>query len=156
MAAASMDEVGVALPLLVSLVMTMATVVIHAIALMGIIRFIRHHHRLGRTGVRHWRDVAIVSSAVLLAGAAHLVEIFIWAAVFVLCGQFGRFSIAFYNSAMFYTALGYGDEVMSSSWKLLGPFETADGMLAFGVDTAIIICVIQLILRARFRDLPNF
>ena len=84
-----------------------------------------------------------------------MAEIFIWSVVFVLCGQSGALSIAFYNSAMFYTALGYGEEVMSSSWRLLAPFETADGMLAFGVSTAIVISVVQLMIRTRFRDLPN-
>jgi hypothetical protein len=121
MAASSTQEVAVALPLMVSLAMTLATIVIHAVAVIGMLHFIRHHHRLGRTGARFWRDVTILSGATLLGGAAHLVEIFIWSVVFVLCGQFGRLSTAFYNSAMFYTALGYGDEVMSSSWKLLGP-----------------------------------
>jgi len=38
----------------------------------------------------------------------------------------------------------------------LGPFETADGMLAFGVSTAIVISVGQLIVRKKFSDLPNF
>ena len=46
---------------------------------------------------------------------------------------------------------GYGEVVMSSSWKLLGPLETADGMLVFGVSTAIVISVIQLIFRTRFQ-----
>jgi hypothetical protein len=55
-----------------------------------------------------------------------------------------------------YTTLGTGEVAMSSSWKLLGPFETADGMLAFGVSTAIVISVGQLIVRKKFSDLPNF
>ena len=91
----------------------------------------------------------------VLAGTAHLVVVFIWAVVFVLCGQFGELSGASYSSAMLYTSLGTGDVAMSSSWKLLGPFETADGMLMFGLSTAIAISVIQLIVRTRFHDLPN-
>jgi hypothetical protein len=156
MSASSVQEVAVALPLIVCVVMMLITIAIHAIALIAVIYFIRYHHRLGHTGIRHWQDVAIITSAILLAGVAHLVEIFIWSVVFVLCGQFGSLSAAFYNSAMFYTALGCGEEVMSSSWKLLAPFETADGMLAFGVSIAIVISVIQLMIRTRFRDLPNF
>ena len=155
-AASSTLEVAIGLPLLVGLVMTFATIVIEAIALVGIVSFIRHHHRLGRTGVWFWQDVTIVSGAIVFAGAAHLVEIFIWAVVFVLCGQFGQLSAAFYSSAMLYTTLGTGEVAMSSSWKLLGPFETADGMLAFGVSTAIVISVGQLIVRKKFSDLPNF
>src|SRR5208282_3920988 len=90
MAASSTLEVAIALPLLVGLVMTLATIVIEAIALVGIVSFIRHHHRLGRTGVWFWQDVTIVSSAIVLAGAAHLVEIFIWALVKWPCPRHGN------------------------------------------------------------------
>jgi hypothetical protein len=44
---------------------------------------------------------------------------------------------------------------MSPSWKLFGPLEAADGMLMFGVSTAMVISVIQLTFRTKFRDLPD-
>ena len=92
----------------------------------------------------------------ILFAAAHLFEIAIWALVFVFCGEFAQFAGAFYHSATNYTTLGYGDVVMTAPWKLLGPLEAADGLLMFGVSTAIIVSVIQLMLRTRFRDLPAF
>jgi hypothetical protein len=155
MAAPSAQDVAIGLPLMVSLITILGTLVIHALALLGIFHFVRRQHLLRRTGVRFWRDVAIVSGATLLAGVAHLADVFIWAVVFVLCGEFRRLAPAFYSSANLYTTLGYGDAVMSSSWKMLGPFETADGMLMFGLSTAIAIAVIFLILRTRFHDIPN-
>ena len=106
-------------------------------------------------GVRFWRDVAIVSGATVLAVTAHFVEVTIWAFVFVFCGEFAQFGGAFYHSAMNYTTLGYGDVIMSPSWRLFGPLEAADGMLMFGMSTAIVISVIQLIFRTRFHDLPD-
>src|SRR5271169_4292286 len=150
------NDISIGLPLVISLVTILGTIVIHALALLGIFHFVRRQHLLRRTGVRFWRDVAIVTGATLLAGVAHLVDVFIWAVVFALCGEFSRLAPAFYSSATLYTTLGYGDAVMSSSWKMLGPFETADGMLMFGLSTAIAIAVIQLIFRTRFHDLPNF
>jgi len=44
---------------------------------------------------------------------------------------------------------------MTSSWKLLGPMEAADGMLMFGVSTAIIFAVIQRLIETRFVDLRS-
>ena len=149
------NDVAIGLPALVSLVTILITIVIHALALLGILHFIRRQHRLGRTGVRFWRDVAIVSGAILLAGVAHLVEVIIWAVAFLFCDEFSRFAPAFYSSATLYTTLGYGDAVLSSSWKLLGPFETADGILMFGMSTAAVISVMQLIVRTKFRDVPE-
>ena len=155
MAAPSAQDIAIGLPLMISLATILGTIVIHALVLIAVVHFIRRQHRLGRTGVRFWRDVAIVSTATLLTGAAHLVALIAWAVVFMLCGEFSRFAPAFYNSAMLYTTLGYGDVIMSSSWTLLGPFEAADGLLMFGVSTALIISVVQLIIRTRYRDLPD-
>jgi hypothetical protein len=54
-----------------------------------------------------------------------------------------------------YTTLGYGDVIMSPSWRLLGPLEGADGALMFGVSTAMIFSVTQRLILARFVDLRN-
>ena len=150
------NDVAIGLPLVISLVTILGTIVIHALALWGVVHFVRRQHRLGRIGVRFWRDVAIVCGATLLAGVAHVVDVIIWAVVFALCGEFSRLAPALYCSATLYTSLGYGDVVMSSSWKLLGPFETGDGLLMFGLSTAIAVSVIQLIIRTRFHDFPNY
>jgi hypothetical protein len=47
------------------------------------------------------------------------------------------------------------DLVMTPAWRLLGPLEAADGMLMFGVSTAMIFAVIQHVIRGRFADLGN-
>jgi Ion channel len=156
MAAPSAQDVAIGLPLMIFLVTTLGTILIHALAVMIIVHFIRRQHRLGRIGVRFWQDVAIVCTAALVVGAAHLFEMTIWALVFMFCGEFARFAGALYHSATNYTTLGYGDVIMTPSWKLLGPLEAADGLLMFGVSTAIIIAVIQSMVRKRFRDLPSF
>jgi len=62
---------------------------------------------------------------------------------------------AYYHSAVNYTSLGYGDLIMSPSWKLLGPLETADGMLLFGVSTAMIFAVIQRLVETHYVDLKD-
>ena len=156
MAASPAQTLTLGLPLMVSLTTILATILIHGLAVIVIVHFIRSLHRLGRIGLGFWQDVATVCTATLLVGAAHLLEISIWALVFVFCGEFAQFAAAFYHSATNYTTLGYGDVVMTPTWKLLGPLEAADGMLMFGISTAIIVSVIQLMVRTRFSDLPNF
>lgn len=150
--ALSRDGVDVLVPLAVGAATTCSTVLIHALALTTIVHFMRRERRLGYAGVRFWRDVIIVAGATLLALAAHMVEIGTWAAVFEVCGEFPDFTAAFYSSAENYTTLGYGDVVMSAAWKLLGPLEAADGMLMFGVSTAMLFAVIQRLLQSRFPE----
>ena len=102
-----------------------------------------------------WFDIAIVVRAIALALMAHLIEIAVWAVLFVMCGEFADFGTAYYHSAVNYTTLGYGEMVMSASWRLLGPLEAANGMLLFGVTTAMVFAIMQGLARARFEDLRD-
>ena len=92
---------------------------------------------------------------VAFAFVAHLLEIAVWAVVFLLCGEFPEFGTAYYHSAVNYTTLGYGDVIMTPSWRLLGPLEAANGALMFGVSTAIIFAVLLRLVEARFVDLRD-
>ena len=87
--------------------------------------------------------------------AAHLVDIALWAVLFRICGEFPGLGTAYYHSAVNYTTLGYGDVIMTASWKMLGPLEAANGMLMFGVSTAIIFAVMQKLIQTRFVDLRD-
>jgi hypothetical protein len=100
-------------------------------------------------------DLAIVALVISFAFVAHLIEIALWAVLLVLCGEFQEFGTAYYHSAVNYTTLGYGDVLLSPSWRLLGPLEATNGALMFGVSTAMVFAVIQRLVLARFEDLRN-
>lgn len=140
------------IPLAVGSAAVICTILIHAMPLSATIRFIRREKRLGHLGTNFWRDLGVVIRTILLAFAAHIVEMALWAALFVICGEFSDFATAYYHSAVNYTSLGYGDIIMSPAWRLLGPLETADGMLLFGVSTAMIFAVIARLVEARFAE----
>jgi hypothetical protein len=127
----------------------LVTIGVHAVALGATVQFIRREYQFRRAGVGFWTDVAIMAGVTLLALIAHMVEIAIWAVLFDACGEFTGLAPAFYHSAMNYTSLGYGDVVMSVSWRLLGPLEAAVGLLMFGVSTAMIFAVMQRLFRTR-------
>lgn len=145
----SWSGIAIFLPLAVGAVTTFCTIIIHALSLIAIVEVVRFKRSLDVAGFRFWRDLTVVATTALLALTAHLIEIAGWALVFVLCGEFSDLATAFYHSAVNYTSLGYGDVVMSASWKLLAPLETADGLLMFGVSTAIVFAVIQQLLQER-------
>jgi Ion channel len=147
-----MERVAISIPLVVGAIPLAVTILIHALAVSGTVNVVRHYVRLGRAGANFWVDVAIVTVAIWFTLGAHLLEIGVWAILFMLCGEFPAFSISCYHSAVNYTALGYGDIVMTAPWKFLGPLEAANGMLLFGVSTALIFAVIQRINQARFAD----
>ena len=43
--------------------------------------------------------------------------------------------------------LGYGDIVMSERWRLLGPLEAANGILMFGVSTAVMTAAVMDVIK---------
>ena len=84
---AAPDRVAILLPVGVAVTMAFSTVIIQALALMAIVRFVRNELRLGRAGVQFWWDVGIIVGATLVALAAHVVAIVSWGLVFSLCGS---------------------------------------------------------------------
>ncbi len=146
-------RIPILLPLAVGAVVILCTIFIHAVSAITSVNFLRRERRLGRTGRSFWSDFPVVVVAMLATLAAHLIEIALWAEVFVLCGEFPYFGTAYYHSAVNYTTLGYGDLVMTAHWRFLGPLEAANGMLLFGVSTAMIFALVQTLIEARFADL---
>jgi voltage-gated potassium channel Kch len=142
--------------LLVAVVTTLFTVLVHSLIPPLIVQGVRRHLVRGQAGIWFW-DVILVTFFTLLALAAHLAEIALWALSFVLCGEFSNFAAALYYSGNTYTTLGDSTAVLSARWRMLGPIEAADGMLMFGVSTAIIFAVIHRLIEAKFglqRDPP--
>jgi hypothetical protein len=148
-------RIAILIPLVVGAVAVLCTIFIHALALIATVNFVRHERRLGRAGTSFWIDVVIVGLAMSFGLVAHLIEIALWAVLFVICGEFSEFGTAYYHSAVNYSTLGYGDLIMTPAWRLLGPLEAANGMLMFGVSTAMIFAVIQRLIQARFVDLRD-
>ena len=152
----SPDRIAILLSLGIAVAITFCTVIIQALAMMPMVHFVRYELRLGRAGVRFWKDIAIVTGATLVALAAHLVAIVTWAMVFSLCGEFSQLAEAVYHSGLNYTTLGDSDAVISPSWKLLAPLEGANGMLMFGVSTAMLFAVIQRLIQTRLSEPSSY
>lgn len=148
-----MHQIPILLPLVVGTGAMLCTILIHALPVGGTIWFVRRERKIGHTGRDFWTDTRIVVPVVLLAMAAHLIEIAVWAIVFLLCGEFADIGTAYYHSAVNFTTLGYGDVLLSPHWRMLGPLEAATGMLMFGVSTAQVFTIIQRLAQTRFADL---
>ncbi len=143
------------IPLVVGVMTFACTIFVHELPLGATVTIVRREKRLGLEGASFWSDFAIVASIILFSLVAHLIEIALWAAVFMICGEFHEFGLAYYHSAVNYTTLGYGDLIMSPKWRLLGPLEAANGILMFGVSTAMIFTLILRLTQARFLDLKD-
>jgi len=144
------DHIAILFPLVIAVAMTFCTILMHALALIAIVHYVRRERRLGHAGIRFWRDVTIVAATALLALTAHLAEMTAWAVLFVLCGEFLTWRRLFITLPVNYTSLTRCGHV--GFMAALGPLETADGMLMFGISTAMIFAVIQRLIQTRLRE----
>jgi len=148
------DHLAIVAPLIVGAAIIAATIFVHAVALAGVVRFVRHMEQIGAAGSGFFKNVGITSQVALLMFAAHLVEIAMWALVFLACGEFGNFAVAFYRSAGDYTTLGSGNLPASLTWRMLEPLEATNGMLLFGLSTAILFAVVHRLIQSHINE-PN-
>jgi hypothetical protein len=148
-----MNRVAILGPLILGLITTTCSIVIHGLSVLVIFFFIRNEHLRGRPGSTFWIDFKIVATTVMITLVAHAVTVCLWGVSTIMVGEFEEFGPALYHSAVNYSTLGYGDIVMSPAWVMLGPVTATDGLLMFGVSTATVFAVIQRLVQIRFPDL---
>ena len=143
-------------PLVIGFGVVLLTMLVHAATVVAIVRFSRRAVGVARVRAGDFlAGTAVFAVVLFLALVSHLAQIAIWALVFQRLGEFNDFATAVYHSAVNYTTLGYGDIVMSPRWRLLGPFEAADGVLMFGASTALLFSVLQRLLHYRYEREAN-
>jgi hypothetical protein len=139
------------LPLLVAAVVLVGSLVLFGVATTTILHLVVHLIRNGYSGLSIWRNVAFMVLVSLVTAVAHLIQIALWAAALLLIGAFPTFDKALYYSAQSYTAVGYGDVVVSDQWRMLGPLESINGLLLFGLSTAVMFAVMSRLIKNRLR-----
>lgn len=88
-------------------------------------------------------DLLVLSAVMLLLLLGNCLQMATWAGLFVLLGEFAQFSHALYFSGVTFATLGYGDLVLSPQWRLLSALEAANGILMFGVSTAVMTAAVS-------------
>jgi hypothetical protein len=140
------------LALLVGTGILLVSVLLFGMATALILRLLARLTRAGFTASGFWKDVAVMMAVTLITAAAHLTVIALWAVALLLCGELSTFEKALYCSAENYTALGYGDVILSERWRLLGPLEAINGLLLVGLSTAIMFAVLSRLLANYLRE----
>jgi hypothetical protein len=135
--------------LLLGMPVLLSTLMVQAIATNATIRVVTLLIQRGWAGRRFWIDVTIMMVVLMIALVSILVQVAVWAASFMVCGEFGDFATAYYHSAVNFTTLGYGDLVMSPRWRLLGPLEAANGILMCGISASGLFAVVNRLVKIR-------
>jgi voltage-gated potassium channel len=93
-------------------------------------------HRLGA-----FRSATVVVQFTTAVIVLHGVLILLWAVCYRwVC--LPSWESAFYFSASSYATVGYGDVVLPSKWRMLGPLESIIGVLMCGISVSILFAAV--------------
>lgn len=92
----------------------------------------------------------VVKSAVAIV-IMHGLVILLWTN-FYRTHCFPSWELAFYFSASSYSTVGYGDLILPSNWRLLGPLEAITGVLMCGISVSVLFALVTRLLD---RDTPS-
>jgi len=91
--------------------------------------------------VRVFRCATLVMQTTVAVIILHGIVILLWASCYRwLC--LPSWESAFYFSASSYATVGYGDVILPSKWRLLGPLESMVGMLMAGVSIGLLFAAV--------------
>ncbi len=81
----------------------------------------------------------LLSTSVLWLMVIHLLEIVIWSSILNGLGLVENLREATFFSANAYTTVGYGNDILSTDWKLLGPIIAISGLFTFGWTGSVLV-----------------
>jgi hypothetical protein len=143
------------MPLIVGCSTVFFTMAIQIVAVVFLIHYLfRLTSRPHSPTVGFAKSAYVISVVMLIMFIGHMVQIAIWAALFVYIGEFTDFATAYYHSMVNFASLGYGDIVMSERWRLLGAIEASNGVLMFGLTAGTLLSVMNVLL-ATFSPLKH-
>ena len=93
--------------------------------------------------------MAYLGAVTLWLLLAFSIVTWVWAFTLLSLGSFATLEQALYFSMVAFTSLGLGDLLLEHDWRLLSGMIAANGLLLFGLNTAILVEVLRELLKAR-------
>ncbi len=119
----------------------------HILILLLTINILKRIDLSWRTDLHVLKNGALLTTAFLAVVFSHTVQVWSWAAAFVLLDAIPNLSDAIYFSLVTYTTLGYGDIIVSSQFRIFAAMAAVTGLLNFGLSTAFLVGLFSRILQ---------
>lgn len=85
------------------------------------------------------RFVILLVSITLWLLISISISVWLWAFCLILLGAFTQLEHSLYFSLVSFTTLGFGDIVLEKEWRILSGLMAANGLLIFGLTTAVLV-----------------
>ena len=130
--------------------MMVLTVILHAVFMVGGVRAAEWRRSRFGPFKNQLAKAILLSILTVWMFLAIVLKALLWVCLYLINPRITTLPdlvTAFYFSMVTFTTLGYGDVVLSGSWRVLASIQAANGMIIFGWTTALIFYFIQQIYR---------
>jgi hypothetical protein len=133
------QTVELGLQLGASALMVLLMTIVHGLGLIGISKVLNLKDDRLKELDFNFRAISLMCGMALLLFALHLLEIWIFAAFYLLVSAIETLEDALYYSAAAYATLGRTEDYFPDDWRLIGALEALIGFLLIGWSTAFIV-----------------
>lgn len=123
--------------------LTLATIVVAAISWWALESILRQMHRWAVRPPHGPKLMVVLSMSLVWTLGMMTVAVWLWAVALYELQIFVEFEASVYFALVAFTTLGFGDILLPSDWRLLGGMAAANGLLMFGLLTAILVEILR-------------
>jgi hypothetical protein len=129
------------------------TALVAAFSWWGLEGFLARTHNWVEREPHGLKLTTVLCVAMLWTVAMTTVSVWIWAAALYTLQIFSTVEASVYFSLVVFTTLGFGDVLLPVEWRLLGGLAAANGLLVFGLLTAMLV---ETLRQTRMRQRGRF
>lgn len=89
------------------------------------------------------QQLGVILAVVMGLFLIHALQIWLYAALYLVLGEFQTLEAALYFSTSSFTTVGYGEIYLDSGWRLVSAIQSANGFLVLGWSTVFLISVLS-------------
>ena len=127
------------LQILIGILLSLGTIVIAALGWWALEARIHSLQRWIRRPPHGLKLMTVLAMSLVWNLLIIVAAVILWALAFMMLNIFATFEAAVYFSLVSFTTLGFGDILLPTEWRLLGGMAAANGLLLFGLITAILV-----------------
>jgi voltage-gated potassium channel len=124
-----------------AVLLVILTLCLQCAGLAVLLRWLRRAVARGIYKLSPFHSAALVMQSTAAVIVLHALQVLLWASAYHwFCMP--SWESAFYFSASSYATVGYGDLVLPTSWRMLGPLESIIGVLMCGVTVSLLFAIV--------------
>lgn len=139
----AVDNHGMLDQLLIGSLLTLGSIVIATTSWWALESVLIRLHRWSVRPPHGPRLVVILSLALIWTLSMMIVAVVFWAVAFFHLDIFATLEESVYFALVAFTTLGFGDVLLPQEWRLLAGMAAANGLLMFGLLTAILVEILR-------------